>query len=53
MLDESNHDQLALAARTKVLDHYSFDHVGQRYLALYRQALAHASSSPSPSSPRL
>ena len=53
MLDESNHDQLALAARTKVLDHYSFDRVGQRYLALYRQALAHASSSPSPSSPRL
>lgn len=53
MLDESNHDQLALAARTKVLDHYSFDRVGRRYLALYRQALAHASSSPSPSSPRL
>ena len=50
MLDESNHDQLALAARTKVLDHYSFDRVGQRYLALYRQALAHASSSPSSSS---
>jgi len=53
MLDASNHDQLALAARTKVLDHYSFDRIGQRYLALYRQALAHASSSPSPSSPRL
>ena len=53
MLDASNHDQLAQAARTKVLDHYSFDRVGQRYLALYRQALAHTSSSPSPSSPRL
>lgn len=53
LLDLADPDQLAQAAREKVLRDYSFTAVGQRYLSVYQQALDATAHRDSPETSRL